>query len=109
MSELNFLSCTAFFIDCKTVLIFFVCLFVDNGGHVLQGGNNWPLRGLKFTWWDGGLKAVGLVASPLLKYQGVNSNELMHISDLHPTMLSLAGVKTKHLGLDGYDMWKTLR
>uniref|UniRef100_UPI00358E78A3 uncharacterized protein isoform X4 n=1 Tax=Myxine glutinosa TaxID=7769 RepID=UPI00358E78A3 len=84
----------------------------DNGGQPYSGGSNWPLRGRKGTNWEGGVRSVGFLHSPLIpvQHRGVSSNSLVHITDWLPTFARLAGAKLPSDGpiLDGYDQWDTI-
>ena len=85
------------------------CIVADNGGNINNGGaSNWPLRGQKFQYYEGGIKAAGFVSSPLLQSPGTVSNELMHISDWYPTLVHLAGGDLEDLDVDGYNQWDTI-
>ncbi|KAK3762417.1 hypothetical protein RRG08_061667 [Elysia crispata] len=87
----------------------------DNGGPANgfdnNAANNFPLRGVKFTLWEGGVRGVGLIHSPLIVRQGYVSNKMLHVCDWLPTLISAAG--GKHLlenvtSLDGVDAWEML-
>ncbi len=92
----------------NSVLIF----TTDNGGDPHFGGNNWPLRGGKATYWEGGVRGVAFVHSPLLKETGVSRDCLMGAVDWFPTILGLvdgtSGQRSNATdmdGIDGVDQW----
>ncbi|XP_070538704.1 arylsulfatase B-like isoform X1 [Ptychodera flava] len=91
----------------NTVLIF----SSDNGATPSGGGSNWPLRGHKGVWYEGGIRLVSFVTSPLLTDQvkGTVNNELIHMTDWFKTMLYLAKGNLKGTKpLDGYNQWETI-
>ncbi|XP_046395209.1 arylsulfatase J-like [Ischnura elegans] len=85
----------------------------DNGGAPdgvgRNAGSNWPLRGTKFTLWEGGTRGAALIWSPLLNKRSRVAEQLMHISDWLPTLLSAVNASHKSMpDLDGHDLWKEL-
>ncbi|GIX69452.1 arylsulfatase B [Caerostris darwini] len=84
----------------------------DNGGNAMTGyGSNYPLRGNKFSQWEGGLRVPAVIWSPLLQLDKPRvSHQLTHVTDWLPTLYSgLLGGNITDLGLiDGIDMWQSL-
>ncbi|XP_043492499.1 arylsulfatase J [Polistes fuscatus] len=86
----------------------------DNGGPAsgfnMNAASNWPLRGVKNTLWEGGVRGTGLLWTPKLTRPGRVSSQMFHITDWLPTLLSIAGSDPSNLtNLDGIDLWEALR
>ncbi|CAG5130887.1 unnamed protein product [Candidula unifasciata] len=85
----------------------------DNGGPAngfdFNAANNYPLRGVKATIWEGGVRGVGLIHSPLLSKQGYVSEQMFHVTDWLPTLYTAAGGNASSLAnLDGFNSWDML-
>ena len=94
----------------------------DNGGAAAGYGfghsSNWPLRGVKASTWEGGIKGVGFVWSPLFAKDkfGTTYDNLIHITDWLPTFIEAASggnvgenVEDSEDGpLDGVSHWEDL-
>ncbi|XP_060071412.1 arylsulfatase B-like [Ylistrum balloti] len=82
----------------------------DNGGWPLYYGNNYPLRGAKFTIYEGGTRAAGFVRGPGLNVTGKRFDGLMHAVDWLPTLVSVGGGSSPPAGYkgDGVNMWPAL-
>mmetsp|Transcript_21502 Transcript_21502/g.40453 ORF Transcript_21502/g.40453 Transcript_21502/m.40453 type:complete len:238 (-) Transcript_21502:4-717(-) len=68
----------------------------DNGGCVKleeSGGNNYPLRGGKYSDLEGGIRTAAFVSGGYLGRKGERTNEIIHIADWYATIANLAGVK----------------
>lgn len=94
----------------NTIIVF----TTDNGGPTNgYNGNaacNWPLRGVKNTVWEGGVRGVGFVNSPLFGNTSYVSDNFFHVTDWLPTLYSAAGGDPSTLPKqDGFDMFKMLK
>jgi len=93
----------------NTIIVF----YSDNGGQTFGQhstfASNFPLRGQKASGWEGGTRAAALLYSADLNDHGVVRNQLMHVSDLFPTLLRRAGVDVEGIpNLDGIDQWDVI-
>lgn len=93
----------------------------DNGAPLdvaEAGGNNWPLRGSKYSPFQGGVRVPALAAGGYLPraVRGTQQPGLFHIADVYSTLLGVAGVDPADAGaaaaglppVDGLDMWPLL-
>ena len=74
-------------IDDNTIVVF----LSDNGASVNSGGNSGPLRGSKFTTFEGGLRVPLLVKWPGHVKPGQTIDTPAIALDLHPTLVTAAG------------------
>lgn len=63
----------------------------DNGGN--DQGNNWPLRGAKFSNWEGGIRVPGFISGGALPthVRGTRASGLAAVWDFHATIVDVAG------------------
>ncbi|XP_018345852.1 PREDICTED: arylsulfatase B-like [Trachymyrmex septentrionalis] len=91
-----------------------VILFLtDNGaapvGKFRNYGSNFPLRGMKYTLYEGGVRGVAVLWSPRLRKAARVCNNLMHITDWLPTLYAAADGDLRDLGkIDGMNQWRML-
>ncbi|XP_051172962.1 arylsulfatase B-like isoform X2 [Leptopilina boulardi] len=91
-----------------------IIVFLSDNGAPTMGihsnrGSNYPLRGIKETPWEGAVRGVAAIWSPLIENPKRVSNNLMHIADWLPTLYSAAGFDSRNLGtIDGIDLWSTI-
>jgi arylsulfatase A-like enzyme len=99
-------------IDAKKMRENTLVLFTsDNGGP--QPGkvtNNGPLRGGKGTVWEGGVRVAACVAYPGVIPAGGTVTQPLHVVDVYPTLVKLAGgdLTKNKLPLDGADACETI-
>ncbi len=88
-----------------------VVYLTDNGGSTCNFGDNTPLRGGKYTLWEGGIRTPFIVRwSAGGIHGGRRCSELVSSMDLYPTLLSAAGAdKSAWAGTDGVDQLDAFR
>lgn len=77
----------------NTIVIF----HSDNGADPKRGGSNRPLRGNKFTTWEGGVRAVAMMRWPKHLKGGQTFDTMMGYIDMWPTLAAAVG----YTGNDG--------
>jgi arylsulfatase A-like enzyme len=82
----------------------------DNGGPAPGVvTSNGPLRAGKGTLYEGGVRVCAAAAWDGHIKPGSIVNQPIHVSDLYPTLLGLAGAKVdQKAALDGVDVWPTI-
>lgn len=86
----------------------------DNGGPAegfnLNAASNWPLRGVKNTLWEGGVRGAAMIWSPLIEKTRRVADQKMHITDWLPTIYAAVGGDLSDLkaNLDGINVWNAL-
>jgi len=93
----------------NTILIF----TSDNGARYTSQGSNYPLRGGKGSFLEGGVRGVTFVNSPLLQKTGYTNTNLHHVTDWYATFQKLTNDNPeKHdktqLPIDGVDIWGSI-
>lgn len=85
----------------------------DNGGNLDMAGNNFPLRGGKFTFWEGGNRGVAFVHSASTELipttrRGTTYNGLFHVADWYATICEVAGLAPPVTAIDSISQWPAL-
>ncbi len=78
----------------------------DNGGA--EQGDNRPLRGEKGTPFEGGIRTSWIACWPGRVRAGAVVDHPLHVVDLFPTLLALAGGPAYPIELDGVDVWPSI-
>lgn len=81
---------------------------VDTSGGAIPADNG-PYRDGKGSFYEGGTRVVALANWPGRVAAGKQVDEPIHMVDMYPTLVKLAGGSTqKSKPLDGLDVWETL-
>ncbi len=85
-----------------------ICFCSDNGG-IPKLGSNGKLRAGKGTLYEGGVRVPAIMVWPGKLEPGSIVNEPLHVVDMYPTLLQIAGATLdQKLPLDGRDAWDTI-
>ncbi len=95
-------------------------LICSNGGAVPDGGRNWPLRGCKWTNWEGGVRQTAVWSGGALPAASIGSkySGIAHVADIYATLATFAGVSATELAaasasgpvpLDSLSLWEVLQ
>ncbi|CAM9439259.1 unnamed protein product [Discosporangium mesarthrocarpum] len=83
----------------------------DNGACIESGGSNFPFRGFKNSYFQGGVRVPAFVYSESRipkEVQGTTYSGLMHVVDWIPTLAGLSRLSLSGKGLDGINHWDAM-
>lgn len=81
----------------------------DNGGWIQGGSINQPFKGEKGTVFEGGIHVPAFMyGNGLSDVSNTIRNDLVHVSDILPTLLSYANIKYLTNQFDGISYWESL-
>ncbi len=84
-------------------------IFCSDNGGVGGVADNGLLRGHKAQLYEGGVRVPAVAVWPGVVKAGAVVKEPLHIVDMYPTLLKLAGAKLEQaLPIDGKDAWPTI-
>ena len=88
-----------------------IVIFLSDNGQPSQAPRNLPLRGHKLTPYEGGFRVPMLARWPGVSPAGAVCERVVHVDDLFPTVLELAGVPRELVKgpLDGMSFVPLLR
>ena len=87
----------------KNTLIVFIS---DNGGSPLNGSNNAPLTGGKYSLWEGGIRVPMAVSWPGNIDPNSTENRYVSATDILPTLAKVAGLTITDNNIDGIDLFE---
>ncbi|XP_013174990.1 PREDICTED: arylsulfatase I [Papilio xuthus] len=97
----------------RSMLEHSIILFTTDNGGAAAGFNdnaasNYPLRGVKNTLWEGGVRGAGVLWSPRLHVTPRVARQRLHLVDWLPTLLAAAGANYSCDSIDGMSQWEAL-
>ncbi|XP_050664391.1 arylsulfatase B-like isoform X5 [Leptidea sinapis] len=96
----------------KHILDNTIIVFVSDNGGITTGetanfASNYPLRGLKFSPFDGGIRVNGLIWSKNLTDSRYTWKGFIHVVDWLPTLLTAVGASVPK-DIDGINLWESI-
>jgi hypothetical protein len=81
----------------------------DNGGMIQAGSLNSPYRGGKAELFEGGIRVPAFMYGSMLKASSRIVDDLVHVTDILPTILGYAEIDVDFNKFDGINHWTNLK
>ena len=89
-----------------------IMVVMSDNGAARCGGSNYPLRGSKASFFEGGVRALAFANGGIIpeNMHGKSTQGFIHVADWYTTFCKLAGVDSSDSGpgkfpVDGLDVW----